>query len=650
MLPKRCLFFLVIVSGLLWANTIEYMGIAFECDEGCGVPDDDYQAEELVETFKNVIHEVFDDKWGLVDQLGSWKFFDPYEEDNNVIDECLDFTRYDWRRSGETLIDVERNYGKSVTHYDYMETHLLGLNYKDFIKAFSFFREDLSFYASRKKQYLQDLLKKHNQNLSDILAIKQEDFNGILYDSYTDKVLRGTEWAFLFHPVYEEHNNYNGTYSRQIRYAQKHEEKEIYRTESQLKIPEYEQCIEIIDNAYEKSDTLLKEIFLYCLENHQPEGIEFQAVIESFLVGDFLNGVDHLRKLLEIAEENNYDTQITSKIYFLKGQLESECMLYGDAVASLTEAIIKMPSLKEAYLERAAAYFELGEFDLCLESYLQSEIKSENKNSPELISFSLGLSQGLLSGGAQAGIEFIPSLLSSIHGIGKGLWAFAQDPIGISSEFVQASRDCIEFIKSHSTQQIFAELVPELKELVEKWTVLDDRKKGEMTGQIIGKYGIEIFAGGSLVKGAKLYRELKRANNLLNFETIALSERHKAFIKAEALAKANSRKAILQNANLKIHWGQQGKHILGHNNYDSRTKRSILLHANPEKLIQKHAGTGTRIGKAEPGCLNFKEIVNFNEFIGYDVDFKTGEKIATSWGKIHYGKDGVHIVPTKPRG
>ena len=27
----------------------------------------------------------------------------------------------------------------------------------------------------------------------------------------------------------------------------------------------------------------------------------------------------------------------------------------------------------------------------------------------------------------------------------------------------------------------------------------------------------------------------------------------------------------------------------------------------------------------------------------------TGEKIATTWGKIHYAKDGVHVVPTRPR-
>lgn len=110
-----------------------------------------------------------------------------------------------------------------------------------------------------------------------------------------------------------------------------------------------------------------------------------------------------------------------------------------------------------------------------------------------------------------------------------------------------------------------------------------------------------------------------------------------------------SRKAVLQHANLKINWDQQGKHVSGYHNYEPKSRRSILLHPDPQKLIEKSAGTGIKVGKAEVGTLNFKEIVDFGEFIGYDVDFKTGEKTVTSWGKIHYGANGVHIVPTKPR-
>ena len=49
------------------------------------------------------------------------------------------------------------------------------------------------------------------------------------------------------------------------------------------------------------------------------------------------------------------------------------------------------------------------------------------------------------------------------------------------------------------------------------------------------------------------------------------------------------------------------------------------------------------------GEAGYKEVVNFHEFIGYTVSLETGEKIPTTWGKIHYAKTGVHIVPTTPR-
>jgi hypothetical protein len=96
-------------------------------------------------------------------------------------------------------------------------------------------------------------------------------------------------------------------------------------------------------------------------------------------------------------------------------------------------------SNKQAYFERAVAYFELGQFDLSLEDYFSSKIKLQpiSPDSLELMSFSLGLTQGILKGGIQAGAEFIPSLLSSMYGLGHGLWAFAQDPVQVSVAFVE---------------------------------------------------------------------------------------------------------------------------------------------------------------------------------------------------------------------
>ena len=51
-----------------------------------------------------------------------------------------------------------------------------------------------------------------------------------------------------------------------------------------------------------------------------------------------------------------------------------------------------------------------------------------------------------------------------------------------------------------------------------------------------------------------------------------------------------------------------------------------------------------------PGVAGYQELVNFGEMVGYTVDRDTGKRFATTWGKIHYAKDGVHVVPAAPRG
>lgn len=56
-----------------------------------------------------------------------------------------------------------------------------------------------------------------------------------------------------------------------------------------------------------------------------------------------------------------------------------------------------------------------------------------------------------------------------------------------------------------------------------------------------------------------------------------------------------------------------------------------------------------KTNKEVPGSISYKEIVNFGEVIGYAIDKETGAQTATTWGKIHYGKKGLHIVPVNPR-
>lgn len=98
--------------------------------------------------------------------------------------------------------------------------------------------------------------------------------------------------------------------------------------------------------------------------------------------------------------------------------------------------------------------------------------------------------------------------------------------------------------------------------------------------------------------------------------------------------------ASLDNVASSIHAGQQGKHILGHNNFIPG--RSYFNEGvDPQKLLNgTHAGEFPVVGYGSRG----QPIVDFGTNIG--VDGSSG--LATRYGTIHSGKSGAHIVPTNP--
>lgn len=64
-------------------------------------------------------------------------------------------------------------------------------------------------------------------------------------------------------------------------------------------------------------------------------------------------------------------------------------------------------------------------------------------------------------------------------------------------------------------------------------------------------------------------------------------------------------------------------------------------------LLKEYAGKGKSV-RGTMGESGYQEIIDFGESIGYNIDLK-GVKTEISWGKIHYSKDGAHIVPTLPK-
>lgn len=95
----------------------------------------------------------------------------------------------------------------------------------------------------------------------------------------------------------------------------------------------------------------------------------------------------------------------------------------------------------------------------------------------------------------------------------------------------------------------------------------------------------------------------------------------------------------MQGPPSQVHWGKQGKHIPGHNNFIPG--RSPLT-ADPNDLA-RYTGTGQQVGAIPLGTAGAKERVDFGYIIG------THNGIPTTNGIIHYDGNGmIHIVPARP--
>lgn len=101
--------------------------------------------------------------------------------------------------------------------------------------------------------------------------------------------------------------------------------------------------------------------------------------------------------------------------------------------------------------------------------------------------------------------------------------------------------------------------------------------------------------------------------------------------------------------NLKIN-GQQNKHILGHHDYIEG--RSYLLDGiNPQDLVNKYAGTGNFIRNTNGEWHRNQERVTVNDFVGINVNIKTGQlEFTRTFNIIYSKKKGTHVVPVSDQG
>lgn len=411
--------------------------------------------------------------------------------------------------------------------------------------------------------------------------------------------------------------------------------------------------IDPLYDGYVKVTDLFYNFYTECIAKHQSLQAHYERGKIYFDRGIYEECLDDIQPIVEAGGGWNLpnSTESQKKEFLLtQGQTLVETGAYDKAIETLSDLIQKDPRNKEAYYNRALAYFETGAFDQAMKDYItsgkkKSLAKIESKVSNE---FRDALLSSLAKGGMEAAIDFVPSLCHTVYGLGTSLWSLAQHPVDSTKNFCNACQEmgvtAAEYFKTLDREKLEG-YADEIMQLCERFDHLSDGEKGHLIGYSIGRYGIDIFAGGAALKGVAVFKKLKDANRLCNLEAMALSVADKEAIIASGLRHEAERQAFFKN--VKIHWDRQNKHVPGKHNYIEG--RSIFLHNHPQKLLNNFAGTGIPLGDRIPGGLDYRELVNFKEFIGYHIDVKTKIKTPTNWGEIRYSNDGVHIIPAYPR-
>lgn len=259
------------------------------------------------------------------------------------------------------------------------------------------------------------------------------------------------------------------------------------------------------------------------------------------------------------ANSSSNSFSIQYEILLEQGSVLNDLLVYKTAINVLTQAIKLNPSNRDAYIERAMAYFETNQIALALKDYKQAKkltivppLKSGVQYAAvdlyipqHKMEFTKGLVLGTANGATVSTAEFIPSIFSCCRGILNGLWAFVLSPTEISQEMVTTAYAIGEYIASHSTFECLECVVPELRELSLTWHKIDDYARGKKIGYIIGKYGVDIFAPAAVLKSVNKVRALKRANTICTLEGCAASHAKQSKILKESHNFATKRQIII---------------------------------------------------------------------------------------------------------
>lgn len=293
--------------------------------------------------------------------------------------------------------------------------------------------------------------------------------------------------------------------------------KESLQTSMAFYYPRIEARLEDMKQAY-------GFIFDHCIAHHNAPEAYYQRALYHYSEGLNINCIEDIKKLFEMTPPEMLTEEMRAKLELRKGKAECELDLFEDAILTLSSYIENHPRHREAYLERAIAYFETGDFHQALQDFAETGFQNDPIPPSMLdeLEFSTGLVKGLTIGGGESVADFIPSAISSLSGLSHGIISFTLSPQEVSREFYQACKKVIEVVKDHGLIEVLEPLFPEVREL-NRDHALSYARQGELVGHLVGRFGMEVLLIRTGIRGVTAYRDLRQANAILTLKKMTTS-------------------------------------------------------------------------------------------------------------------------------
>ena len=127
--------------------------------------------------------------------------------------------------------------------------------------------------------------------------------------------------------------------------------------------------IKILSDDFETLTKRMLFHYNHCLAKHPDANSFYERGKIYFDRGEIVEFVNDIFTLIELGYT------LTPEMHVELGKAYNDANLYNHAIKILSETIQKNPQLKEAYFERALAYFEIGDFSKSMDDYLTSSMR-----------------------------------------------------------------------------------------------------------------------------------------------------------------------------------------------------------------------------------------------------------------------------------